>query len=121
MTYIVLAGLKYSGKQSEDEINKYFKERGWGKVKFKLKFNTLPGFGGEGGRSDVVFHWTAKGSEVGKFSIQRFQIGGISWLGDYVNNNRGIIPLNVLERLNKMVTSSGDYEIHKNDGLGGVF
>lgn len=101
--HIVLQGLLYSPKDQKS-INDFFKEKGWGKVKFVLQFKTLPGFGGEGGRNDVVFSWHGTRDELGKFSIQRFSMGTDAprWLEDYLNNNRIIIPSNALEKLKKL-------------------
>jgi hypothetical protein len=103
--YIVFKGLKYSGQKDEKEINKTFKKKKWGKVKFKTQFKTKAGQGGGGGRNDVVFLYSGKSSA---FYVERFQFG-ISWLGDYVNNNKDIIPEPVLSRLRLLVKKTGDY------------
>ena len=101
--YIVLTGLLMSPsvKQAEAEINKSFAERDWGQVIFFTQFKTLSGQGGEGGRNDVVFSYNPMNEQqMGKFSVQRFGIGQkVSWLEDYLDNNRGIIPGRVLVKL----------------------
>lgn len=101
--HVVLTGLLYSSKDQKS-INDFLKEKGWGKVKFVLQFKTLPGFGGEGGRNDVVFSWHGTQKELGKFSVQRFGMGANMprWLEDYIDNNHSIIPGNILNELKKL-------------------
>ena len=114
--YIIFTGLIYKGIESEKEINEFFKKERWGKVKYKNQFKTIAGQGGEGGRNDVLFKLITKKDEIGKFSVGRFRIGGISWLGDYVNNNKKIIPYKELEKLRKLVIKTGDYaELEEED------
>jgi len=102
--HIVMQGLLYKGKKDENEINEFFKEKGWGKVKYKMQFKTLPGFGGPGGRTDVVFEWHASGDEFGKFSIGRFGMGANAprWLEDYLDNNGDIVPESVYAKLKRL-------------------
>ena len=107
--YIVWTGLS-NAKKDVAGINKFFKDEGWGKVKYIMEFKTVADNSGPGGRTDVVFQWTGKGNEVGKFSIGRFRMGGISWLGDYIANNQySLIPIHVIEKLRAMRNKSGDY------------
>ena len=102
--HVVLSGLSYSSTDQKS-INDFFKEKGWGRIKYVLQFKTLPGFGGPGGRNDVVFSWHGTQKELGRFSIQRFTMGTDAprWLEDYMNNNRIIIPSDVLDKLKKLV------------------
>jgi len=115
--YIIFRGLIHKGKDDDKEINAFFKKEGWGSVKFKTQFKTIAGNDGEGGRNDVIFKWFAEGDEIGKFSLGRFKIDGISWLGDYVNNDKNIIPPAILKKLRKMVKDTGDYEETKEESL----
>jgi len=107
--YIVWTALTYSGQKDENDINKFFKEQDWGQIKYIFQFKTRGGQGGSGGRSDVIFKWIAKGQQVGKFSVGRFQMGGISWLGDYIANNSDIVPPQILLKLKMMRDKTGDY------------
>ena len=99
--HVVMTGLLYRGSKDMKEINDYFKERGWGKLKYKTQFKTLRGFGGEGGRSDVVFEWSGTQSELGLFSVERLMMGENAprWLEDYIDNNKSIIPGTMLNKL----------------------
>ena len=102
MVYIVWRALTYRTSDLS-KINKFFKKEGWGKVSYKMTITTT------GGRTDVLFRWIGHGKEVGKFSIGRFKMGGISWLGDYIANDSSIIPFNTLIKLKALRDLSGDY------------
>lgn len=81
-------------KKDEAVVNKFFAEKKWGKVKYVQEFNTLPGKGGPGGRTDVIFDWSGTPEELSRFAVQRFGMGSNapSWIEDYAENNRAIIP-----------------------------
>ncbi len=42
-------------------------------------------------------------------------MGGISWLGDYVNNNRDIVPHSSLTKLRALVKQTSDYKEREED------
>jgi len=90
--------------KDQKSIDDFFKEKGWGRIKYVFQFKTLPGAGGSGGRNDVVFSWHGTQNELGKFSIQRFTMGTDAprWLEDYMNNNHVIIPSNILDKMKKL-------------------
>jgi hypothetical protein len=68
---IVFRGLRYSGAKDLKSVNDYFEKQGWGTCKFVMKFKTLPGRGGAGGRSDVVMELTGN---IMKFATGRFAL-----------------------------------------------
>ena len=107
--YIVWDGLSFKQSDMKD-IKKFMNENNWGTLVYKYQWKTLPGFGGSGGRNDVLFLWKGTEIQLSKFSIGRFRLTGVHWLGDYVNNNKQIIPSNVLQKLRLLVKKTGDYE-----------
>lgn len=95
---IVMTGLLVEGKAHWKQVEDGFKEMGFGKPKFIGKFRTLPGQGGEGGRSDVVAE--VSGKDAMKMATHPFHLtGGFSWAEDYLANNRDIIPAEGLKLL----------------------
>ena len=54
--YVVWTGLTFKTSDIKD-INKFMKDNNWGSLTYKYKWKTLPGFGGMGGRTDVLFLW----------------------------------------------------------------
>jgi hypothetical protein len=103
--YVVMQGLSFdSPKKDIKEVNKFFKEQGWGQMTYVLQFKTLPGFGGPGGRNDVVFRWSGNQQELGKFSVMRLAWGADAprWLEDYIDNNKPIIPNQILKKLEEI-------------------
>lgn len=62
---------------------------------YEGEFMTLPGQGGEGGRSDLLF-WVSE-DDVPRFALPRLYYG-IRWWDDYVNGSRDIIPADILKR-----------------------
>ena len=106
--YIVWLALTFK-KSDIKKINSFFKKNNWGSLSYKSQWKTT------GGRNDVLFLYRGKGDEVGKFSVGRFRMGGISWLGDYVNNNKNIISLNTLSKLRTLVKKTGDYSETEDD------
>lgn len=99
--YVVWTGLTYSVSDAK-YINSFFKDKNWGKLTYKMKFKTLPGFGGSGGRSDVVFKWSGTSDQLQIFAVGRFNLDGISWVEDYISNNRQIIPAEKLKTLKQL-------------------
>lgn len=118
--YVVLQGLLFDPKDKSHikSVNDFFREKGWGQLKYILQFKTLPDsfrpqimemptgekFGGTGGRNEVVFEWKGNNQEMGRFAVGRFVMGADAprWLEDYIDNNRPIIPENVLKKLEEM-------------------
>ena len=101
--YIVWQSLLF--KQSNiKEINNFFKKENWGSLSYKMQWETTRG------RKDVLFLYKGKANEIGKFAVGRFRMGNISWLGDYVNNNRNIIPSKTLNKLRVLVKKTNDYK-----------
>ena len=99
---IVMEGL-VQAKEQEDVINSFFSSKGWGKVSFVMELKTLPGHGGSGGRNDTIMEWSGSPDELGKLSVQRLGLQNPPrGLEDYIDNNKDIIPKDVLERLNEM-------------------
>ena len=101
--YVVWQGI-VNAKNDIKHINEFFKEKGWGKLKYIMEWKTLPGFGGEGGRNDTLFLLTATPKELGSFSIQRLAWGPDTprWLEDYIDNNMEIIPHKTLKKLEEI-------------------
>jgi hypothetical protein len=88
---IVMTGLLIETKEQLKQLKEGFKKLGFGKIKVVGKFRTLPGFGGEGGRSDVVAE--VENKHLSKLAVSPMHLGGgFSWLEDYYDNNRSIIP-----------------------------
>ena len=105
--HVVLMGLTFDPNNTEHvgDIDKFFKDKGWGKLTYVMQFKTLPGHGGPGGRTDVVFEWSGTSDELGRFSVQRFGFasGDVPrWLEDYITNNEDIIPPSILNKLNPL-------------------
>ena len=105
--YVVWEALKFK-KSDMKEINKFFSEKKWGKLRYVKSIKTIAGRGGSGGRSDIVFAYYPGKDEM-KFYVQRFGLG-IKLLGDYLNNNDDILNQKDVNYLKKLVKSSGDYE-----------
>ena len=105
--YVVWEALSYK-KSDIIEINKFFKKNDWGTLRYVDQWKTTSGLGGAGGRNDVLFIWKP-GKKSGSFYVGRLRFG-IKWLGDYVNNNKDIIPKSKLEKLRMIVKRTGDYE-----------
>lgn len=104
--YVVLTGLLYNPDNSKhvSDVANFFKEKDWGKLKYKTTIVTQPGRGGEGGRHDVVFAWSGTRTQLGKLSVQRFAMGSNAphWLEDYIDNNKEIIPIATLKILQEL-------------------
>lgn len=95
---IVFTGLLVETKKQISELTTAFKEQGFHAPKIVHKFRTLPtpGEPGTGGRTDVIA--TVNDKDVPKLAIHPWHLQGLfSWLEDYVDNNRSIIPPETLE------------------------
>ena len=61
------------------------------KVSYVGQYETLPGLGGEGGRSDLVFDLAD--SDVACAGIHPWHLAGVfRWADDYYGDNHTIIP-----------------------------
>lgn len=98
MQRIVMTGLLVRNKKEFEEVVDAFKEEGFKPPKLIKTFKTLPGKGGLGGRSDVIFD--VADIDVSKLAVHPFHLNGLfSWGDDYLANNREIIPEKVLSLL----------------------
>ena len=96
MTKIVMYGLLVETTEHWKQVEEGFKGMGFHKPKLVGKFETLPGDGGEGGRSDVVVEVNDK--DVSKLAIHPMHLsGGFSWEDDYLANHRNLIPEDALK------------------------
>lgn len=60
-------------------------------VAFAGQYKTLPGRGGEGGRSDLVFDLSDK--HIGHAAIHPWHLSGLFlWADDYYRDNHEIVP-----------------------------
>jgi len=105
--YVVMMALAFSDENPSRDmipIDDFFNERDWGTLHYVMQWKTLPGHGGEGGRSDVLFKWKGTPQQLQKLAVQRFRMGPDAprWLEDYVDNNKDIIPPDVLPKLQAM-------------------
>lgn len=98
MQRIVMTGLLVRNKKELKQVVDAFKEEGFRSPKLIKTFKTLPGEGGPGGRSDIIFD--IADIDVSKLAVHPFHLNGLfSWGDDYLANNRDIIPEKVLSLL----------------------
>ena len=87
---IVLCGILIENPEEDlAYIVNAFKEEGL-EVKYIDRFDTLPGQGGAGGRTDVVMEMT---NGIAKAAVHPWHLNGLfRWAEDYFENNREIVP-----------------------------
>ncbi len=104
MKHLIVCEALIQAKEQLQTIKNFFREKDWANdVEYLTEWKTLAGKGGEGGRNDTLLEIDSEQNQIGKFSVQRLAMGANSprWLGDYVANNKGIIPQEVLDSLQK--------------------
>ncbi len=90
-TKAVFPALLIETPEHKQQLMDGFKKLGFHPPKIFGTFKTLPGKGGEGGRSDVVIGIDNR--DVPRFAVSPLRFGQrISWHDDYLVNNRTIIP-----------------------------
>ena len=95
MQRIVMTGLLVRNKKEWKQITDEFNKERFDTPKLIKVFKTLPGNGGEGGRSDVIVD--VYDVDVCRLAIHPFHLGGLfSWAEDYIVHNRDIVPKNIL-------------------------
>ena len=96
----------------EAGIEKFFLDEFKVHIKYVDKFLTLPGKGGPGGRSDVLF--ALLDSEMTKFAMIRIHMGDCRWWSDYImiHHSRSIIPLNILHKYDIETIADVDEKLH---------
>ena len=80
------------------DLEDFFKDEMGTRIKYAEEVTTLPGDGGEGGRTDQFFF--VHNDDVGKFAIPRLKMG-IRWWEDVLDNMKGrdqIYPKEILEK-----------------------
>ena len=93
---IVMYGLLVETKEHEKQLEEGFEEMGLKKPILIGSYRTLPGEGGEGGRSDVIL--LVHNDDVGQLALHPLHLnGGFSWSDDYFANHKGIIPTEMLK------------------------
>jgi len=102
-TRAVMIGLLVESDEDKKGLYGGFVELGFTSPKIIHQFNTMPGKGGEGGRSDVLVEFDDK--DIPKLAIHPMHLqGGFSWDDDYFRNNRELIPSESLQYFQKQVT-----------------
>jgi hypothetical protein len=116
--HLIVCEALIQAKEQIQTIKDFFKEQDWATdVEYVTEWKTLAGQDGEGGRNDTLLEITCDNNQIGKISVQRFGMGSNSprWLGDYVHNNKEIIPPNTLENLYKQYAGRDYLESPKVD------
>lgn len=86
------------GDNTAEDFENYFKDDLGVRVKFMEEVVTLPGNGGEGGRHDVFY---IHNNDIGKFALQKLNMG-ISWWEDVISNKRHLIyPKEIIKKYPK--------------------
>lgn len=84
------------GDNTPEQFEQFMEENFGAKVRFMEEVITLPGQGGEGGRSDIFFY--VHNNDVGKFAVPRLQ-AGIRWWEDVVGNkSHTIYPREIINK-----------------------
>lgn len=88
----VWPGLDISTKTNKQQLIDGVKGMGYHRPKVIGAFKTLPGQGGEGGRSDVVIGFNSK--DIGRLAVSPLHLGheGFRWKDDYLAYNKDLIP-----------------------------
>jgi hypothetical protein len=95
--HAVFKGLLCDTEEHKQSLYDGLKEMGFHAPKIIATFRTLPGQGGEGGRSEVLvaFHT----DDLGKLAVSPMHLsGGFSWDDDYYANNKEIIPEDIKKK-----------------------
>lgn len=94
---VVLTGCLCENDEHKKQITDAFKEEFDVDVKVLGAYATLPGHGGEGGRSDVVVE--IPDSIIPKAAIHPWHLSGMfRWYDDYLDSSRDIVPLEALKK-----------------------
>ena len=101
----VLYGILVRNPKETKELKEGVKQFAPHGIKIIGKFKTLPGRGGPGGRSDVVVEFDSR--DIGRLAISPFHLnGGFSWIDDYYDNNKALIPDTALKLFGKNKSNS---------------
>ena len=97
---VVFHGLLLPEDQRED-FEEFCKTQLGAEMKYLDEYTTLPGEGGEGGRTDVMVR--IKQDAIPSYAVARFQHGDMTgrWWEDVVDNNKAIIPKETLKQYPK--------------------
>lgn len=84
------------GDSTPEQFEQFMQEHFNARIKFMEEVITLPGQGGEGGRSDLFFY--VHNDDVGSFAVPRLQ-AGIRWWEDVVGNkSHTIYPQEIIDK-----------------------
>lgn len=88
---IVCTGLLLDTCKQVTELKNIFKSEGFTPPILLTKYKTLPGKGGEGGRSDVILEVADK--DISRLAVHPWHLNGLfHWYDDYYANNSIIVP-----------------------------
>lgn len=94
----VICGLLLETDEHRQQILDAFRKEFGEDIKILGRYHTLPGHGGEGGRSDVVIE--LPDGIIPKASIHPWHLEGrYRWADDFLDGSRDIVPQEALKQL----------------------